>query len=1685
MAKIKNKINVIIALEIIITMTLYYFVFAGFAVVTYAIDFVKTNNTNVDFSAYFINSNGEKVKELEENIDEQDVYLYVDVSVKNEGYFNGSIKLNNNNFNIKQEVLSSEIAEISGNEVKLKQINAGNTAIIKLKIEAKKDNVINESVLKTKTNIELNGQYVDSKNIEKNKYININGTTEVEMSWKSSENTNAELESNILTNSIYEVNGEEQRIVQILINSKITNNNYPVKNTEITLNVLDNVKEIKVHSRSIDATNNNIDFNENNYTYDKENKKLTIKLSNEDTNNISWNKNVQDIFVVTYVFNKEENPINKNIEITQKINTYDNKVLEGNKNVFIEKEIDGIITSSIENAEDSIYKGKIYTGETRDYTVINKINIDYLYVLDNINIKECEATYLSREDEKDANIIYKQTKISKNEFLKIFGEDGYITIKNNQGEIISNINKDSDTDEEGKILINYTGNIKEIELTTSKPINVGTINIENTKSILNSEYPKEVVDSLTGIKELAFINDKELIKNIDLKQTQTVANIEVETEKIFALEGTQSLNLKIKLDKKDESKKLYKNAKFIITLPSELTNVELHQANIIYGNGLNIGGYELTTNENGQYQIIITTSGEQQNYDLTENAEIHIYANVNIGILTPTQTKTIELDYTNENDTNSYKTNTNLYLESTNGLMLYNKVIDYNNANDSIQTYENNTQTGILDRNSTRNSFKMATALVNNYEKAIYNVVIVGKIPSGTDENNTYESTFNEIVTNQDATIYYSTNADANPEDDSWTEDKTNAKAYKIVINTVEAKQVIKISLQINIPQNLNYNEQGEFITKVTYQYENMNFQKSNNIILKTETSIIDLGIDVEGVGQTFENGLQTNIVAITGNKELKDNDNIFEGQTIKYYITVANWTNQKLQNVKLTVDQSNSKLWKIVDIETFNPGTQENQIEKHYMQTEDTNIELDTIETMEIGESVTLTYEAYANDIEENTEGTMYGTINIKAEEQGINEDLKTLEAVIKQAEWKLAITEGRRIDADLYDGDTLKLNLDLTNQRNEKIESQTIKIIYSSQLKHVENSIYLNTDYFDEEEKKMISRANIEGIETNDNGETVITLKISNIEANEKINISLYPEIYKITNTSEDVKVKAFVESSTGEQYVSNDFVRNVIKKTKDIIIEAKSFMDQNEIDSNTIVKHESTLSIEYSISNNGSTDANLEMTKSLVNGLDNITVTKQINGETIDITEFIKEGIFIYNDVLKANSTEKIIFTGQVNLTNILEDKLEYEFLLYDMDTNVGYSKNVLFTTNKSEIVEDSENPDEENPEEEVDDNDKWGTTEDGNGEGDGDDGDDGDDGNDGDDGDDGDQGNEGEGNEGGNENNDNKNDGENEENNQIKKYTISGVAWEDSDADGKRIASEKIMQDIKILVINSTNGSIVTETTTNSDGKYTVTLQEGKYILLFLYNDNQYYVTTYQAKDIDETVNSDVIKKEVTIDGKNMTVGATDTINLISDIKNIDIGLVYRTKFDLKVEKSIKKVTVSNSEGTKSTEYNNATLAKAEISAKALKDSLVVVEYTIKITNIGEVAGCVGEIIDDIPSSLDFKSNLNSNWYLNNNKLYNRSLEDKKLDVNESAEVTLVLTKTMTESNTGLVNNVAYIQNSYNEKGVEDSDTENDKSSANLMISVKTGVVVRFFTVTLILIILEFIGVYIINKKVLMK
>lgn len=1641
-----NLINKICAILAIFALTVSDFVFVGKSAVSYAIDAVKTNHANVEFSAYFQDESGEKIQKIEENIDKKQ-YLYVDVSVKNEGYFNGEIKIADGNFNIKSDELDPQVTEIKDNVVKLKQINAGSTATIKLAVEAKKENTVKETTLAGKTTLELGGQYINSKNVEKNKFIEISGKDEVEIDWKSSEETKVELDGRLLTNSVYDVNGENKRLVQMLINSKVTNNNYPVKNTEITLNVPEKVEDVKVTARSTNGTNSKAEFGDSNYEYNKAENKLTINLSNEDKENVSWEKEASDIFVVTYVLNKDENIANEEIQIQDKTTLYDNKEITENKNVHIEEEIDGVISSTIESNENEIYKGKIYTGEERVYTETNKINVDYIESEEKIEIEQKAATYLEGENEKAANILYKETKISKDEFLKIFGENGYITVKSSDGTVISNINKDTEANEEGKIVITYPDGQKEVNLETSKPENIGTLNIENTKAILSAGYGRDEIKALTGIKEKVTANKKVAEKVITLKETETLGNINLDVSKISTVADSQTITVNATLESNDESKDLYKNPTVTVKLPKEMT-VKSAQYAALYKNGLEVESTSSDKNSNGESEVTIKFKGEQEKYDVSGGTKIALKLDVATNKLTPSKTSQIEMTYSNENKNEQKTASADINFESQYGIMIYNQIVNYNNSGDTVVTVDKETAYGELSTNAAQKDVTLNTALINNYGEKVSNVTLIGQIPANQDDES-YVAKLNELQTNNGKLkIYYSNQKDAKADDESWGEYREDAVSYKVVIDEMEKEEVIKLNVPVTVPENLKYNKKGRFSSVVTCNYQGNTESNTSNIVLATKTSMAESSEERVVTNET-KTGLNTQISASVGNDSLSDNDNIYEGQTIKYKVTITNNTGKDYTNVTVKADQKNGYIWNLVEKEGMNPYYN-TATKEHFYEISDSNeVTLGTIASLKNGESKTYEYEVSVYMLNnEKIDGTVtQGTITVVSEDKGLNETVSTIKNNIKNAELQVNIFNGSSNEIELTSGGTVKSELVIKNTTSENLKDMDVKVAFSSNLTPDANITEAIED-----------NVTLGGIETGKDGISIMTLKVNSINAGDSLKIEMFPSTqYSLgENKTEDVWMLAEVITSNKNSYISNKLTRTVTDYSTNLKLEQQGkYEDGKAINVSTDKLNDGDkIAFTATITNNEQKEHKVSFEYNLDRMLDveSAKITTEAGEEDI-------LGQLSYNNLRKSEQTLKPGETVKINVVGKV-DALDTESITNTLkvsDEENGRRKDdeltILVNKTENPVIEPENNNNNNNDNNNNNNNNSGDNNNNNSGENN---------------------------NSGNNQNNNNSSSSDDDD----VRYTISGLVWLDSDRDGRRNSTEELKGDIEVNAINAETGKVEATTKTDGDGTYKLDLVKGKYILVFKYDTNVYTTTTYQVKGANDTENSDAISREISIDGNTITAGTTDTINLEKNISNIDVGLILRSTFDLKLQKYVGKITVKND--SKTSEYaqkENTTLAKAEIKSKNLSGSLVVIEYKIKVTNTGDVAGYARNIVDYMPSSLSFNSSLNSDWYISGNNLYNTSLANTKIEPGESKELTLVLTKTMTDSNTGLVNNKAEIAESSNELGIKDE--TNEKGSADVIISVSTGALVNYVATTIITLIVLAGLAYLVNKKYLSK
>ena len=165
----------------------------------------------------------------------------------------------------------------------------------------------------------------------------------------------------------------------------------------------------------------------------------------------------------------------------------------------------------------------------------------------------------------------------------------------------------------------------------------------------------------------------------------------------------------------------------------------------------------------------------------------------------------------------------------------------------------------------------------------------------------------------------------------------------------------------------------------------------------------------------------------------------------------------------------------------------------------------------------------------------------------------------------------------------------------------------------------------------------------------------------------------------------------------------------------------------------------------------------------------------------------------------------------------------------------------------------------------------------------------------------------------------------------------------------------------------------------------------------------------------------------------------------------------------------------------------------MDAKKINGVNLIIEYKIAVTNNGEIGGYIRKIADYIPNGYEFNSQLNKDWYQTDGVLYNTSLTNEKIEAGDTKVLTLTLTKRMTENDTGSVINTAEIAETYNELGIDDINSvpgnkaqgEDDMSSAELIISIRTGKVIIYFAIIIMIILIIGAGVYLIKTKVLNK
>lgn len=1659
----------VIAVLLVITLAGANLSIIGMYGVTYALtdtelvgQTTSTENSNVEFNSYFEGGGHTKT----ESISSTTAKLFVNIKVKNAGYLkNGVISLEDTNFKI-GDISNDNIQSIDteNNKILLKQLNNGSDVTIEIPISILESEYISADYFSKETKTKFSATYIDGNGKEKNVSKEIIN----KLSWNG---TAEGLIETGLTKYIPYATGEKYGVMlQTKINASVIDSTLPIKKIEINTIVpeINGTKPTDVNVIAIDtqATNGKIDgvdFTSNNYSYDAENGIVKITVENT-TNEIAWVKNVKDEYLVTFVFDGQEiynyaktNGVDTKTTTSAKLDLYNSE-----ETIVDVQPVDTIVKSTEKigtvadfdiEVSDKISKGQVYSNydssvkKETEYFVRYISTVNNADLTDTIEFTQSIDKFLTADDLEGLttvsgnNYTYnKVIKVSEKIFKKILGEDGTITICDVNKKEIGRINKETEVKDGNYVLDISNSNNNQLYIVASKPITEGQLVIDIEKAIKTSiDYVKAQFKDFTKIEAnvegKASTSTVNAMAQILLKEPTSVADIAISKTNLTTVVTNENVEIRATLDTASLYNALYKNPTLKIKLPSYISKVNLKQTDIVMANGLKIKGTPTVTTEGGSQIISIELEGTSQEYTIDAEYKgtiVVLNTDLIVKTLTPSNSNKITMEFTNENDVsvNSKGTvETELNFIAPTGIIAANGISNYAEGKNDILSISDESVMGEIATYSEKRTATVYGKVVNNYSNAIDNVVILGRLPVKDNK---------KVDTTEGLGSTFSTTLNSN-----------------IVVKGVEtSKYTVYYSENVDATSDLSNTSNGWSTTATTgaksymivtngyemaagdtiefsYNVEIPENLKHNNNVYEMYKIYYN---NLSTIGKIAESKTSSIVGMTTGqgpelNVELKSTVvTVYEGQIIKMKVAVKNTGSMTAKNVKVNVP--------LPEYATFI-----DYIEGNGFYEEEETVKIISVGTIEAGETKEA---AYYIKIDDDTVDfpVIKDSANITVEEY---KAIETAQKFPKEITSKVTITADDMSGAipsntcilSIKDG---KIALDMTGETSE---SQVLKkghvLTYIINVRNISLGGDLNntivtiplaegTIYKSAVIKNSWADENevTEGI-SYDEGSNTVQVNLGTVSINKTILLAV-----EVQNFEGSITMMAKAKADGIEEHYSNitEYMSELIK------------LEISELSSTPkYVKEGENVTYSLKLTNKGeSTIYNIRVSDTLPSELSFIKATYMYAGEEQTITT-LKNGRaeFTINQLGAGESTTiKLIAKA-----GLLTDKNDKE-----IQNKITISANNYEGATTNTVVNIIEYNDKAHQEGEI----------------------------------------------------------LNPSTPTVNRYKITGTAWLDNNKNGKRDTDEQILSDVSVMLLNKKDNSIVKDpdtnnqmkTSTNSEGKYEFkNLPQGEYIVIFLYDASKYSLTTYQEKDVDTGLNSDAININITIDGKRTIAGTSDAIKITNDnARDIDIGLYSSEKFDLKLDKYISKITLTTPTiGTRTYTYGDSKLEKIEVLGQNLGKSNIVVEYKIVVTNEGAIPGYAKKIVDYLPEGVGFNTELNKDWYLSDNgNVYNASLANEIINPGESKEVTLVVTKKITEDSLGTpLNNNAEVYESYNEQGLTDMDStegnkvqdEDDMSRADIILSLVTGKIIMYTTITLGVVAILGFGIFEIKKRILDK
>lgn len=1684
---LKNKIlEKLLAIILIFTLT-----FTNFAFVTksYASSFTEaifgeesdTGHKNVEFEAYFGTEENKQTSVISD-VNNQDLAISMKLNVHDSGYLkDAKIAIvekeeNGLNFELKEkEELDDYVQSVEDNIITMQQINNSNDTVeITVPIQYKNEKFVSEEKISKDFLVVLTGVYVDEKGEENQ----IAKETTLNVSWE--DNREVKVENSVEKYIDY---GDGVILQTILkVDDSTDANSLPIKESEIVIDApaFENVypSEVSIIANSTMATNGEnvgeVTFDQNNWNYDADNNKITIKVDNlkqlvkvdefEDEYLQDAEKDVVeesryyngsgiDEYLITYTYKNLEipqEPITLNSNIEAKLSVLSGSK-ENNVNVVTNNEnheyaLDGktgeIVSLNIDNETPEVSKAYTYMNYANngkyETELLSKtmINISYSQIVEGIVVEDVANSYIDKNSNRYENndIYYKQIYISKENFNKILGENGEIKVLDINGNVISTINNESQVNEQGNIVVNFENINSRLVFQLTKPIAEGNLVIGNIKVMKNSSLDKAT-----------FINMASISTNSTIKANYTYVEEAVEVGNVETV--TNLVDTKTKAN-------LVINKNSFSTLENN-TNVELR---------VELNNANDTSDIYGHSVFEIELPESIENIEITDASLLYAEGLTLTSAEVVNKTIVITLDGIQEGINSGVLTNgTNIVLNANIKVNLYTpaktETIKFRYNNSEATNYENEGKSEITINYSAPTGLVAVNGISNYKDNNIVTSVRQGKKEDLIDIYSTEKNPTMELII---------MNNNGNTVSNVSILGRIPFTGVKDIVNgnelgtTLDSKLITGlVSDQRNSTQFTVYYSENKEATKDLNDASNKwltnpeSFDNIKSYLIMPVDSNYQMQ-DTEVLRFTYQFAIPANLphnenfygtfaVNYTNNSELAVTNEVSipdlvglttgKGPELSITTEINKETVKEYQDFVLKTVVKNVGENKAEDIKIQIPIPDNTTYISYDIEREDVTSSIDdnilNINLLELEKNEEIVVDLH---LQTNIISMMnIDTINI---EMSSNVTAKDLNTVMTSNTSKVKV-----VKADLKISQYSMQNNSMVQTEVYTPEKEVSFLIYVQNIANKElNNIVITEELPTEFSfvkasimKLSDDKTRFEDVSQANFDETTrtITWNVNKLNQHEQVMLGVTVKANQLQNNVTSSRANTVIKAKADgtDTYESNTMTTEIAKPV--LVI------NQTTDTKNTYIQEGDKINYKFTVKNEGKAIAkNLVLTDIVPDGVIVQNIKCLVDGEQHSTRTATNEAVITAD--LMPGSELVVSIDGVANLLKGVKEKSITNYAELSSKNIAAIRSNEI-----THIVEPSPalSSNLDNEEEGSDTSVKANIT---------------------------------------------------------KTYKIAGVAWLDKNSNGMREDGEELLPGIAVKLVDSQTGIIQKAVTTDSTGSYTFSgVQNGNYLVIFDYDTVKYSVTTYQKDGVDPNVNSDALTTKLEQEGKVRNGAITDVIKVENgSVSGIDIGLILADTFDLKLEKTISKITTQTSKGTTTDKYENTTFAKTEIAAKYISGSTVYIEYTFKVSNVGDITGFVKKIVDYMPEGMTFNSSLeaNSSWYTGSDgNLYTTVLADKELAPGESTTIKLVLTRQMTEENTGVINNVAEIYEDYNVYGVSDNNStpankaqgENDLGSADVSILIKTGEIFINISIIITTILLIGIAVFITYNKIVLS